>query len=139
MFTSKVLTLLGPINYPLFTALSPQAIVLGVLYNSFPGVPAPAPASSPNSATLDGALGGLASALAMGLAYPLDVYRARAHHNSVGECLPPFPHLDCDFVVEEGLRVLARVQTCGTDLLEAHSALLLCVMAEAGLFEVCLS
>lgn len=101
--------------------------MLNVLYNLFPGVPVLAP-TSPADDTANAIAGDLSSALYTGLPYPLSSQQQQQQS--------PFPYLDGDFVVEEGLRLFPLVQPVGTDILEAHSALLLCCFAQAGLFEV---
>ncbi|KAL5103379.1 hypothetical protein TcWFU_004901 [Taenia crassiceps] len=102
-----------------------RALVLNVLYNLFPGVPAPAP-TGPANDTANATVGDLSSALYTGLPHPL---------SSQQQQQSSFPYLNGDFVVEEGLRLFPLVQSAGTDILEAHSALLLCCFAQAGLFE----
>ncbi|EUB60785.1 hypothetical protein EGR_04411 [Echinococcus granulosus] len=106
-----------------------QALVLNVLYNLFPGVPALI-RTNPADDTANAIAGDLSSALYTGLPYPL-----ASHHPGRRQQQSPFPYLDGDFVVEEGLRLFPLVQSAGTDVLEAHSALLLCCFAQAGLFE----
>ncbi|VDM31550.1 unnamed protein product [Hydatigera taeniaeformis] len=108
-----------------------RALVLNVLYNLFPGVPAPT-LTSPADDTANAIAGGLSLALYTALPYP------PASHHQEGrqqQQQSSFPYLDGDFVVEEGLRLFPLVQSAGTDILEAHSALLLCSFAQAGLFE----
>ncbi|VDK37735.1 unnamed protein product [Taenia asiatica] len=108
-----------------FSTIFFQALVLSLLYNLFPGVPALAP-TSPADDTANAIAGDLSSALYTGLPYPLS---SRQQQQS------SFPYLDGDFVVEEGLRLFPFAQSAGTNILEAHSALLLCCFAQAGLFE----
>ncbi|VUZ43209.1 unnamed protein product [Hymenolepis diminuta] len=118
-----------------------RAQVLSMLYNLFPGVPAPAP-FIPTTDTAHAVMDDFSSALYTGLPYPPMAYRGRGRQEnqsqsqkSVAECLPPFPYLDGDFVVEEGLRLYPFFQPAGTDILEAHSALVLSCLVQAGLFE----
>ncbi|CUT99596.1 rapamycin insensitive companion of mTOR [Echinococcus multilocularis] len=110
-----------------------RALVLNVLYNLFPGVPALI-RTNPADDTANSIAGDLSSALYTGLPYPL-----ASHHPGRRQQQSPFPYLDGDFVVEEGLRLFPLVQSAGTDVLEAHSALLLCSFAQAGLFEALIS
>ncbi|VDD80031.1 unnamed protein product [Mesocestoides corti] len=110
-----------------------RILVLSLLYNLFPGIPAPLPNVAGEN-TIDKVLAGLSSALLTGLAYPLEHFQSK-RQPSANECFPPFPYLDGDFVVEEGMRVFPVVQAAGTDILEAHSSLLLCSLVESGLFE----
>lgn len=114
-----------------------------MLYNLFPGVPAPAP-FIPTTDTAHAVMDDFSSALYTGLPYPPIAYRGRGRQENqsqsqknAAECLPPFPYLDGDFVVEEGLRLYPFFQSAGTDILEAHSALVLSCLVQAGLFEVC--
>lgn len=131
----KYLSFVASNWFPWSFSIHLQLRILNLLYNLFPGLPAPHP-SRPKG--IEDVISYFSEALATSLPLPPSPKTRRLISSVTGDCIPPIPCLDGDFVVEEGFRVFGRqvLVAGGTELFDAYSALLLTALIDVGLIEV---